>query len=89
MADTTQRAFPVARHRVGCHLENVGANQANIALVSDLAKKHYHFKTYGNPNVRVIDLAQALKAAGDKIVTVDMGPQDHDSFTPSQVVVEP
>ena len=39
--------------------------------------------------MRVIDLAQALKAAGDKIVTVDMGPQDHDSFTPSQVVVEP
>jgi choloylglycine hydrolase len=56
-------------------------------VVSDLAKKHYHFKTYGNPNVRVVDLAQALKAAGDKMVTVDMGPQDHDSFTPSEVVV--
>lgn len=55
-------------------------------VVSDLAKKHYHFKTYGNPNVRVIDLAQALQAAGDKMVTVEMGPQDHDSFTPSEVV---
>ena len=55
-------------------------------VVSDLAKKHYHFKTYGNPNVRVIDLAQALKAAGDKMVTVEMGPQDHESFTPSEVV---
>jgi choloylglycine hydrolase len=54
--------------------------------VSDLAKKHYHWKTYGNPNVRVIDLAQALKAAGDKMITVEMGPQDHDSFTPSTMV---
>jgi len=55
-------------------------------VVSDLAKKHYHWKTYGNPNVRVIDLAQALQAAGDKMVTVEMGPQDHSSFTPSEVV---
>jgi choloylglycine hydrolase len=55
-------------------------------VVSDLAKKHYHWKTYGNQNIRVIDLAQALKAAGDKMVTVEMGPQDHDSFTPSEVV---
>jgi choloylglycine hydrolase len=56
-------------------------------VVSDLAKKHYHWKTYGNQNIRVIDLAQALKAAGDKMVTVEMGPQDHESFTPSEVVV--
>ena len=55
-------------------------------VVSDLAEKHYHFKTYGNPNVRVLDLAQALQAAGDKMVTVEMGPQDHDSFTPSTMV---
>ena len=55
-------------------------------VVSDLAKKHYHFKTYGNPNVRVIDLTQALQAAGDKMVTVEMGPQDHDTFTPSTMV---
>ncbi len=54
--------------------------------VSDLAKKHYHWKTYGNPNVRVIDLAQALQAAGDKMLTVEMGPQSNDSFTPSEVV---
>ena len=55
-------------------------------VVSDLAKKHYHWKTYGNPNVRVIDLAQALQAAGDKMLTIEMGPQDHDSFTPSEVI---
>jgi choloylglycine hydrolase len=59
---------------------------ASWTVVSDLAKKHYHFKTYGNPNVRVIDLAQALKAAGNKMVTVEMGPQDHNSFTPSELV---
>lgn len=50
-------------------------------------EKHYHWKTFGNQNVRVIDLAQALKAAGAKMITVEMGPQDKDSFTPSQVVV--
>ena len=61
-------------------------NYTSWTVVSDLAKNHYHFKTYGNPNVRVIDLAQALQAAGDKVVTVEMGPQDHESFTPSEVV---
>jgi len=54
--------------------------------VTDLAKKQIHWKTYGNPTVRVIDLTQALQAAGDKMVTVDMGPQDNNSFTPSEVV---
>ena len=54
--------------------------------VSDLAKKQYHWKTFGNQNIRVIDLAQALQAAGDKMVTVEMGPQDHETFTPSEVV---
>ena len=34
----------------------------------------------------MVDLAQALKAAGDKKVTVEMGPQDRDTFTPSTVV---
>ena len=55
-------------------------------VVSNLAKKQYHWKTFGNQNVRMIDLAQALKAAGDKKVTVEMGPQDRDTFTPSPVV---
>lgn len=55
-------------------------------VVSDLAKKQYHWKTYGNQNVRVINLAQALKASGNKMLTVEMGPQDHDSFTPSEPV---
>ena len=55
-------------------------------VVSDLAAKHYHWKTFGNQNIRVIDLAQALKAAGDKSVTVEMGPQDLASFTPSTMV---
>ncbi|MFM8789854.1 MAG: hypothetical protein ACKOEI_08395, partial [Chthoniobacterales bacterium] len=55
-------------------------------VVSDLAQKQYHWKTFGNQNVRMIDLAQALKAAGDKKVTVEMGPQDRDTFTPSPMV---
>jgi choloylglycine hydrolase len=54
--------------------------------VADLAKKQYHWKTFGNQNIRVIDLAQALAAAGDKMVTVEMGPQSSDSFTPSTTV---
>ncbi|MFM8809801.1 MAG: linear amide C-N hydrolase, partial [Chthoniobacterales bacterium] len=55
-------------------------------VVSDLKKKQYHWKTFGNHPVRMIDLAQALKAAGDKMVTVEMGPQDRDTFTPSPMV---
>ena len=55
-------------------------------VVSDLAKKQYHWKTYGNQSIRAVDLAQALKAAGDKKVTVEMGPQDRGSFTPSAMV---
>jgi len=55
-------------------------------VVSDLKKKQYHWKTFGNQNVRAVDLAQALAAAGDKMVTVEMGPQDRDTFTPSPMV---
>ena len=56
-------------------------------VVSDLAKKQYHWKTFGNQNVRAVDLAQALAAAGDKKITVEMGgPQDRSTFTPSPVV---
>ena len=54
--------------------------------VADLAKKQYHWKTFGNQNIRAVDLAQALKAAGDKKVTVEMGPQDRGTFTPSTMV---
>lgn len=34
----------------------------------------------------MVDLAQALKAGGDRMVAVEMGPQDHESFTPSTMV---
>jgi hypothetical protein len=54
--------------------------------VADLAKKQYHWKTFGNQNVRMVDLAQALKATSDKKVTVEMGPQDRGTFTPSTMV---
>ena len=62
------------------------ADYTSWTTVSDLGKKQYHWKTYGNQNVRVVDLAQALKVAGDKKVTIEMGPQSIDSFTPSTVV---
>jgi choloylglycine hydrolase len=54
--------------------------------VADLEKKQYHWRTFGNQNIQMVDLAQALKAAGDKKVTVEMGPQDRDTFTPSTMV---
>lgn len=54
--------------------------------VSDLAKKQFHWKTYGHQNVRVVDLAQALQAAGDKMTTIDMGPQANNTYTPSEMV---
>ena len=50
-------------------------------VVSDLAKKQYHWKTYGNENICAVDLAQALAAAGAKKVTVEMGPQTSIYFT--------
>ncbi len=62
------------------------ADYTSWTTVSDLGKKQYHWKTYGNQNVRVVDLAQALKAAGGKKATIEMGPQSNDSFTPSTVV---
>ncbi len=62
------------------------ADYSSWTTVADLKKKHYHWKTYGNQNIRVVDLAQALAAAGDKKITVEMGPQDSDSFTLSTLV---
>ena len=63
------------------------ADYSSWTTVADLKKKHYHWKTYGNQNIRVVDLAQALKAAGNKMVTVEMGPQANDSFTRSETVL--
>lgn len=57
-----------------------------ITSATDLAKKQYHWEKFGNQNIQMVDLAQALKAAGDKKVTVEMGPQDRGSFTPSTMV---
>ena len=55
-------------------------------VVSDLAKKQYHWKTFGNQNIRMVDLSMALKAAKNKKVIIEMGQQDRNSFTPSTVV---
>jgi choloylglycine hydrolase len=52
--------------------------------VSDLEKKQFHWKTFGQQNVQVIDLAQALAVAGDNMITVEMGPQSLESASPSQ-----
>lgn len=57
-----------------------------ITSATDLAKKQYHWEKFGNQNIQMVDLAQALKAAGDKKVTVEMEPQDRGSFTPSTMV---
>lgn len=51
--------------------------------VSQLKTPAFHWKTYGDQTVRVIDLAQALKAAGGKPMSVEMGPQTPDSVSPS------
>lgn len=62
------------------------ADYTSWTTVSDLKKKQYRWKTCGNPGVRVIDTAQALTAAGNKMTTVEMGPQGKDIFTPSTMV---
>jgi choloylglycine hydrolase len=51
--------------------------------VSQLKTPSFHWKTYGDQAVRVVDLAQALKAAGGKPMSVEMGPQTPDSVSPS------
>lgn len=51
--------------------------------VSDLKAPAFHWKTYGDQTLRVIDLAQALKAAAGKPLSVEMGPQAPDSVAPS------
>lgn len=51
--------------------------------VSELKTPAFHWKTYGNQTVRVIDLAQALKAAAGKPLAVEMGPQTPASVSPS------
>lgn len=63
------------------------ADYTSWTTAADLKAKKYHWKTFGNQNVRVIDLAQALKAAGNKMVTVEMGPQGADSTTPAEPVL--
>lgn len=54
--------------------------------VSDLKKKQFHWKTYGHPDVRVVDLAQALQAAGKTMTTMEMGPQNHTAAATSKLV---
>ena len=54
--------------------------------VSDLRKLQFHWKTYGQQNVSVVDLRQALSDAGDKMLTREMGPQSSDSVSPSTPV---
>jgi choloylglycine hydrolase len=54
--------------------------------VSDLQKLRYHWKTYGHQSVLVVDLHEALKQAGGKMLTREMGPQDPTSVSPSTAV---
>ncbi|MCF8003521.1 MAG: choloylglycine hydrolase family protein [Chromatiaceae bacterium] len=54
--------------------------------VSDLQKLHYHWKTYGHQSVLVVDLHEALKQAGGKLLTREMGPQDASSVSRSTPV---
>lgn len=54
--------------------------------VSDLRKLQFHWKTYGQQNVHVVDLREALNEAGDKMLTREMGPQSSDSVSASTPV---
>ena len=51
--------------------------------VSQLKTPAFHWKTYGSQTVRVIDLAQALKAAAGKPLSIEMGPQKPSSISNS------
>ena len=83
---TESSEMPVCPDR-DCHADSTPRHQAHpLTSATDLAKKQYHWEKFGNQNIQMVDLAQALKAAGDKKVTVEMAPQDRGSFTPSTMV---
>jgi hypothetical protein len=77
--------MPVSPDR-GCHADSTPPHQALVNLGDRSREKAILLKKVENQNIQMVDLAQALKAAGDTKVTVEIGPQDHESFTPSEVV---
>lgn len=54
--------------------------------VRALKNRQFHWKTPGQQNARFIDLTEALTAAGDKMLTHEMGPQNVDGVSPSEKV---
>lgn len=51
--------------------------------VADLAKLQYHWKTFGEPTVKMVDLTQALEAAHHQPLTLFMGPQKPTDYSSS------
>jgi penicillin V acylase-like amidase (Ntn superfamily) len=50
--------------------------------VSDLKNLRFNWRTYGDPQLRSLDLRQALAAAGGKMRLLPMGPQQPTAIMP-------
>lgn len=57
--------------------------------VSDLKNLRFNWRTYGDPQLKSLDLRQALAAAGGKMRLLPMGPQQPTAIMPLVPVVVP
>ena len=65
------------------------ADYTTWTSVSDLNNLHFSWRTYGDPQVKTIDLRQALKASGGQPRLLPMGPQRPTDRSPSPLVPVP
>ena len=65
------------------------ADYTTWTSVSDLNNLRFSWRTYGDPQVKTIDLRQALKASGGQPRLLPMGPQRPTDSSPSTLVPVP
>ena len=57
------------------HTAEAESDYTSWTSVSDLANLQIHWKTFGDPRLKMIDLTQALATAGGKSKQIFLGPQ--------------
>lgn len=65
------------------------ADYTSWTVVSDLHQLRFHWKTFGDQTVRVIDLPDALKSANGALRHMSAGPQNPTDVSPSVAVTIP
>ncbi|CRI65647.1 Choloylglycine hydrolase-like protein [Thiocapsa sp. KS1] len=79
---------PVGSAQPPAGTAEVTSDYTTWTAVSDLKKLQFHWKTFGHQTVRVVDLHQALKTAGHKMIHMSAGPQaqtDVSHSVPTQI----